>query len=244
MTRDRHLAWSGCFNARDLGGLTNKRGLEVRRGAVVRADGLDLLTGEGWDAVFDHGVRTIVDLRNDDERALHASERPEGLTTIHLPLDGVEEDKAFFEVWGTGWQFGTPMYYGPHLERFPHRSAAVLRAIAHAPEGGVVFHCSAGRDRTGLITMLLLTLLDFDEETIAEDYLLSIDRVAPLFERRREPDQRPFIEEFLKSKSTTLRETLRAALASFDRARWQREGGFTDDDLMTLRARVLRSSAP
>lgn len=66
--RDRHLSWDGCFNARDLGGLPAGSGA-TRWGAVVRADALDGLTSAGWAALAAHGVRTIIDLRNDDERA-------------------------------------------------------------------------------------------------------------------------------------------------------------------------------
>ncbi|MGA9857098.1 MAG: tyrosine-protein phosphatase [Solirubrobacteraceae bacterium] len=70
-------------------------------------------------------------------------------------------------------QFGTPMYYGPHLERFPQRSAAVVSAIARARPGGVVFHCVGGRDRTGQIAMILLSLLGASPQTIAADYELT-----------------------------------------------------------------------
>jgi protein-tyrosine phosphatase len=50
---------------------------------------------------------------------------------VHVPLDATE-DREFWNVWAAGPQFGTPLYYGPHLERFPERSAAVLNAIARA----------------------------------------------------------------------------------------------------------------
>jgi hypothetical protein len=151
----RHLGWEGCFNVRDLGGLRTTDGRDTRWGRVVRADGLDGLTADGWAALSAHGVRTVIDLRNDDELGADAAPRPASVRTIHLPLDA-SKDREFWDIWDSGPQFGTPLYYRPHLERFPERSAAVLSAIARAEPGGVAFHCGGGRDRAGQVSMLLL----------------------------------------------------------------------------------------
>ena len=83
--------------------------------------------------------------------------RPAGLTTLHLPLDGVE-DMEFWKDWHGRPEFGTPLYYRPFLDHFPERTAAVFTAIARAEPGGVAVHCGIGRDRTGLIAILLLAL--------------------------------------------------------------------------------------
>jgi protein-tyrosine phosphatase len=185
---DRHLNWSGCFNARDLGGLATTSGRETRWAAIVRADALDDLTAAGWSEVWDHGVRTIIDLRNDDERAADVAQRPAGITTVHLPLDA-NEDREFWDVWDRGPQFGTPLYYRLHLERFPERTVAVLAAIANAAPGGVAFHCGGGRDRAGQITMVLLAVLGVAPDDIAADYMLSYDRLPARYAARGEPDQ-------------------------------------------------------
>lgn len=66
-TEDRTLVWDGCLNVRDLGGLPTTTGARTTRRAITRADNLDRLTAEGWDALLDHGVRTVVDLRNIEE---------------------------------------------------------------------------------------------------------------------------------------------------------------------------------
>src|SRR5665647_3883740 len=142
---ERHLDWEGCFNVRDLGGLRTSDGRETQWGRVVRADRLDRLTTAGWAALSAHGVRTVLDLRNDDERGTDFALRPSSVGTIHLPLDGTD-DREFWDIWSSGPQFGTPLYYRPHLERFPERSAAVISAIARAEPGAVVFHCGGGRD--------------------------------------------------------------------------------------------------
>lgn len=193
---DRHLDWSGAHNVRDLGGLPAAGSGRTRWGAVVRADSLDSLTSRGWAALEAHGIRTVIDLRNDDERPAASGPRPAGLTTLHVALDEIEA-RDFWDVWGTGWQFGTPLYYGPHLERFPHRSAAVAAAVGAAPPGGVVIHCGVGRDRTGMVAMLLLGLAGVAPDAIAADYVLSEARLAPLFAGRGEEDQGSTIAAFL-----------------------------------------------
>ena len=168
----RHLAWEGCFNVRDLGGLRTTDGSRTRWGRVVRADSLETLTASGWAALSAHGVRTVIDLRNDDEIGVDVAPRPAAVTTVHLPLDG-SDDREFWDTWDSGPQFATPLYYGPHLQRFPERSAAVLSAIARAAPGGVVFHCASGRDRAGQVSMLLLALVGVAVEEIAADYAMS-----------------------------------------------------------------------
>jgi protein-tyrosine phosphatase len=151
---------------RDLGGIRTSDGRAIRPGALVRARSLDDLGEDGWAAIHALGVRTLIDLRNDDERA--AAPSPSGITAVHLPLDG--SDREFWDEWSADWRFGTPVYYGPHISRFPERSLAVLTTIAYAPPGGVLFHCMGGRDRTGMITMLVLALVGVAPDDIAADY--------------------------------------------------------------------------
>ena len=160
---------------RDLAGLRTADGRAIRPGALVRARSLDHLDAEDWQALYALGVRTLIDLRNDDERA--SAPAPPGITAVHLPLDGVE-DREFWDEWAADWRFGTPVYYGPHLARFPERSVAVLTTIAYARPGGVLFRCMGGRDRTGLIAMLALALVGVVPEDIAADYELSATDAA------------------------------------------------------------------
>jgi protein-tyrosine phosphatase len=145
MTGDRHLDWEGCHNVRDLGGLRAANGRETRWSAVVRADTVDRLTATGWSAVQAHGIRISIDLRNDHELRPDIAPRPAALVILHLPLDDVE-DTGFGNYWG---QQAPPLYYLPHLDRFPQRAARVVSAIADARPGGVLVHCVAGHDAPG-----------------------------------------------------------------------------------------------
>jgi protein-tyrosine phosphatase len=234
----RHLDWEGCFNARDLGGLRTTDGRRTRSGRVVRADALDALTASGWAALSAHGVRTVVDLRNDDERGADAAPRPASVTTVDLPLDG-SEDREFWDTWDSGPQFATPLYYGPHLERFPERSAAVLSAIARAEPGGVAFHCAFGRDRAGQVTMLLLALIGVAVDQIAADYAMSGQRLTARYAARGEPDQGPSAEAFLTDRGTSAVELIAALLRDLDVEATLRDGGLTGGDVRALRRRLL-----
>jgi protein-tyrosine phosphatase len=238
MTADRHLDWEGCFNVRDLGGLRTSDGGETRRGAIVRADSLDHLTLNGWLALQAYGIRTIIDLRNDAEIPTDGDPRPAGLTMVHVPLDDVE-DTAFWQYCWDNDLDGSPLYYQPFLDRKAERCATAIAAIAQAQPGGVVFHCGIGRDRTGLISLLLLALVGVESEEIAADYELSNVRLGPAWAARGEEDQRPIIEAILARKQTSARTLLLAILSSLDVAAYLRASGLQDADLAAIRTRLL-----
>lgn len=233
MSDERHLDWDGCVNVRDLGGLPTSDGRTTRWGAAVRADALDRLTAEGWSQLWQHGVRTVVDLRNDDEIRPDLAPRPAELETVHLPLDGIDH-REFWDYWSSGPQFGTPLYYGPFLRRFPKRTGAVVGAIARARPGGVVFHCGIGRDRTGLITLVLLSLVGVSIDDMVADYALSAGRLRPLI-----GEQGSEVERYMAEQGTSLREAIDSTLDGIDLAAYLRAGGVTDDELAALRARLL-----
>jgi protein-tyrosine phosphatase len=136
-------------------------------------------------------------------------------------------------VWQNGPQFGTPLYYGPHLERFPERSAAVMRAIARARPGGVVFHCAGGRDRSGQIAMLVLALAGVPTADIVADYGLSDEGVSARCAARGEPDQVPMIAAYLAEQDTSAGAIIERTLAGVDAE------ALAGPDAAALRARLL-----
>jgi protein-tyrosine phosphatase len=234
----RHLDWRGTFNSRDLGGLATSGGGMTRRGAVIRSDALTRLEARGWEEVEALGVRTVIDLRNEDEIGADLAPRPGSIETVNIPLD-VTEDRAFWDAWGNGPQFATPLYYRPHLERFPERSAAVLRAIAAAPPGGVVFHCHGGRDRAGQISMLILALVGVDPAAIGADYALSDERLPGLYAAEGRADIAPGVAAYLRDQGTTAPALIAELLAEFDVEAALLAGGLETDDLAALRRRLL-----
>jgi len=166
----RLLAWDGCVNVRDLGGLPTERGDETRFRAVVRADSIRGLTEAGWAALADYGVRVAIDLRSASEW----DEDPPGeipIPLIRIPITPRDVPAAF------EWPSMLEAYLGL-LERFRPQYAEVIETVGRE-EPAVVIHCSGGRDRTGLAVALLLRLAGVDADTIAADHGLSDDSWGP-----------------------------------------------------------------
>jgi protein tyrosine phosphatase (PTP) superfamily phosphohydrolase (DUF442 family) len=209
LSAERDLDWDGCVNARDLGGLPTVDDGVTRRGALIRSEAVDRLTPAGWRALREHGVRTVIDLREDDELSApgDGAAQRDGVETIHIPLDRIADDPEFWEDWMHGPQFGTPLYYRPFVERFPERIEQVLDAIERARPGGVLFHCVGGRDRTGLIAIAALAAVGVAPEAIADDYARAAER-AHTYE--------PVLEEYLTERGTSARQLVLELAAGLD----------------------------
>jgi protein-tyrosine phosphatase len=126
--------------------------------------------------MFGYGVETIVDLRSPRELAAVANPLRDHGAYRHLPL---LEDADLDEV---NRLDGIAAVYRWQLERRGAMFAAALDALAKAPPGGVVVHCHAGKDRTGLVTALLLSLAGVERDAIVDDYALSEQGQQALYE--------------------------------------------------------------
>ena len=166
-------------NARDLGGLPTADGRRIRHGALVRADSPHRLSAAGWDALWNAGVRTVIDLRHGREREefVDAAPRPDGVTSLWCQLED-PDDAEFIKKWWA--QLLGPFYYRDAVERYDHQLVRLVRAVVGAPDGSVLFHCMLGRDRTGLAALVLLALAGVPAETIAADHALSFPLVRSI----------------------------------------------------------------
>jgi protein-tyrosine phosphatase len=235
MTRD--ITWDGFHNARDLGGLATRDGRVTRHGALIRSADLCFVTPAGWRAAQEAGVRTVIDLRNDDEVA-SAPPVPAGIERVRVALDGIH-DTSFWGHLGYSRLNGTPLYYGPFLRHKADRCVAAVAAVARARPGGIVLHCAAGRDRTGLVCLLLLALAGVDRQAIADDYELSTERLPAYFAAMGMDDQAPRLERILTEEGTTARQALLDVLDGFDAEEYLLAAGAGKDDLAAVRARLV-----
>jgi protein-tyrosine phosphatase len=172
----RLLAWEGCLNARDLGGYATEDGRETRWGAVVRSDSPAALTEAGRAALADYGVRTIVDLRLPTELADYPNPfaEPGDHGIAYTNVSFIDPAAAPPDAVST-----LAEDYLQMLDRYRQGVAEAMTAIARAPDGVVVIHCAAGKDRTGLISALLLGLAGVPADTIAADYAMTAELLRP-----------------------------------------------------------------
>src|SRR5437773_1030985 len=189
MGTDRDLVWDGCLNVRDLGGHPTADGGETRFGSIVRADSVSQLSASGWETLVEHGIRTVIDLRGDHEREGDPPRELE-VDVQHVPFmeanerewEEIGEEVEAAAAAAPDIETSTRDIYLIYLERFRANVAASVRAVARAPEGGVVVHCVGGKDRTGLLAAFLLRLAEVAIEDIAADYALSEERLRPRHE--------------------------------------------------------------
>ncbi|MEU6409014.1 tyrosine-protein phosphatase [Microbispora sp. NPDC046933] len=180
---------------------------------------------------------TITDLL-DDERRGDMAPRPDGLCVVCLPLDDLG-DVAFWENLRDSGLHGTPLYYRQFPERKPERCAAVVSAVVRARPGGVLVHCGIGRDRTGLVVLLLLALAGVG----AGGHRGRLrPRLLPLFTLLRIDDQLRAIQDILPCEQATSRAAVLVTLKG-DSAHLRR-GGVREEDLAAVRHRLCTRPMP
>jgi protein tyrosine/serine phosphatase len=250
----RILDWEGVLNARDTGGIPAAAG-SVRPGALVRSGVLNGLTPAGVEALTEHGVRTVIDVRAADEIADHWDRYPlrdhpiVGYRNLSFTAGHDERMRdQVREVYGAA-QSREEIN---RLDLDNHRAGigAIVAAIADAPDGGVLIHCHAGKDRTGLVVALTLSAIGVSDEDIADDYALSqlvLDELVT--EWFAYMGAAPSEQERLRTLADPSRE---AMLGTLDHLHERYGGaqayllgaGVTEAQLARLRARLVHPDAP
>lgn len=184
ISNERTLLWPDCYNTRDLGGLPTVDGRVTASGAIVRSDTPARLTAAGQQMLIDYGIRTIIDLRRPDQVAeeptcsfsTNLTDLPHGLN-ISLEQHSADVDELIRQAGAQRAEV-----YRITVDHNQQAVAQIMKTVANAPEGGILLHCSAGKDRTGIVAALLLTVVGVPDTLIAEDYVLSQKQLWPLYE--------------------------------------------------------------
>jgi protein-tyrosine phosphatase len=171
----RRLPFEGATNFRDLGGYSTAGGGTTRWGLVYRADSLHALTAADVELFERIGAPTVFDLRRDEEREV----RPGPFPTVHVcilsQLDngGQPADRAALVEHEHGEQLLRNLYRGMLSHAGPEFGR--MFTMMAEPNGlPAVFHCHAGKDRTGVAAALLLEWLGVDRRTVLDDYVLTL----------------------------------------------------------------------
>jgi protein-tyrosine phosphatase len=228
VTIDRLIALEGAVNFRDLGGYTTTDGQRTRWRVLFRADGLGELTDADLAIMRDLGIRTVVDLRSGDEvEQSRFDVEAHPVEFHHFPFIEALPDAEAFER--------APGFLGTqYTEMLDDASAQIVGALAAlaAPEARpAVFHCTAGKDRTGLLSALVLTLLGVPEETVVADYALSGEAMARLRAKLilKYPDGKSFISDTNADAIFSADPANMIALFAHLRARYGSIAGYTSE---------------
>lgn len=175
----RRLPLERLYNARDLGGFPTADGGVTRFGVFVRSEAPCRLPPGDLDYLKDYGVRAALDLRGADEIALRPSDLASCVTCHACPLEGDAESFVLNEP--VRWE---RVYIARAEENRLWTKTALELAARQA--GCLLYHCTTGKDRTGLITCYLLSIAGVSREDIAADYCVSEVYLQPVFRAMRE----------------------------------------------------------
>ncbi|HEX6194949.1 MAG TPA: tyrosine-protein phosphatase [Jiangellaceae bacterium] len=263
---ERWIKLEGAVNVRDLGGLPTRDGRTTRFGRVLRADNLQDLTERDIDRLVGTiGVSDVLDLRSGVEVR---SEGPgplsgfDGVVTHHLslyrekPPSDTNGDGAVLpddvlpwlrpgdddvQIWNS-----TGLYYTKYLFRRPDSVVTALRKLSMSA-GASIVHCAAGKDRTGVICALALSVADVERDAIVADYEATGERLRDILRRLAATETYGYtVDEDVIDSHYPRAEVMETFLNYVDKElggplTWLAEQGWTDKDTATLRDRLLAS---
>ncbi|MEL0243336.1 MAG: tyrosine-protein phosphatase, partial [Gammaproteobacteria bacterium] len=170
---ERHFAFEGCFNFRDIGGYLTKEGKKIKKGIYFRTGRQDRMSEKDLAELKNLKISTQIDLRKPEE-ILDQGKGPlenMGADYINIPIipDG-GSDQLSRLVGDTG--ISGKRYLG-YLEFGPESWLKIFEILANKDSLPLVLHCTAGKDRTGVSTAFLLSVLGVDRDLIEADYKLT-----------------------------------------------------------------------
>lgn len=181
--RSRLINLKSARNLRTLGGLTNRNGNQIKDNTLYRSAALHELTAKDAIKLNEfYGVTKVIDLRTYGETDKHPDCLPESITYMHLPVFPDQVPGISREV-EPGRADNLTVDMLPNLRNLyrdmvtdpvaMHHFSIILREILHHRDGAVLWHCTAGKDRCGMISVFIEHMLGIDQRTIYEDYLLT-----------------------------------------------------------------------
>ena len=248
----------GAVNVRDLGGLPTSDGGATVPGRMLRSENLQELSPADVARLVDEiGLTTVVDLRSTNEVTIEGPaplDAVPGVRHAHHPvlrefLDVSDTVKAALVTEAAAADRerypDDPMcgHYLGYLETRPEEVTGALRSIATAP-GAAIVHCAAGKDRTGVVVALALTVAGVEPDAVVADYAASNDRIEAIIARLSRSKMYAGGVNGVPVKAHAPRaETMKAFLEQLDArygglAAWLAASGFTDEEVGQLRAKL------
>ena len=238
----------GVYNVRDLGGYPTEDGGTTRQGVFVRCGILANVPASGQQQLIDYGVRAVVDLRSEDEQDIARNSFADSAVVRfhHLPL--VNRAQFNSEYWKANIIAFHPTvheFYARHFEQIAEPFRVIVSALIDSP-AVTAFHCFAGKDRTGMVSALLLGAVGVPDTVIADDFALTdagIAHVVPLWRATalKSGEDMDAFERGVVTKAESMLELLKHIRQTYGgAAEYLRSIGITDEQLTRLRARFVQ----
>lgn len=256
MKHERIIALDGPLNFRDIGGYKNNKGQQVKWNKIYRSDSLSSLSQEDEIKLAKLRITVDCDLRSEYEKTSAPDRLWPGVRYVDTPLysNDINDDKAsnvFFRFWhhlpDMSDNFIGGIYQRAILNQHSQLEFAKIfsQLLTLDQDDALVYHCSAGKDRTGMTTALILMALGVDDDTIAKDYLLT-NSLYSFAMKKDFPDNDKISKMVAKMNVTKgegtailgITETIRAGWGSFDQF-FKKELGFRQVDLDKFRQMYL-----
>lgn len=246
MLGNRHLPLRGTYNVRDLGGYETLQGHTIPWGRFLRADSLHRLEEGEAERLHEFGLRKVIDLRTPDEIA-QAPNPFETFAQVQFANQPMFDDLSPEALSRTRGEGEDPLlaFYMAAINTRGAAIRAIMSEIAEVEQGAVLFNCTAGKDRTGIIAALLLGLADVPHEQIVADYTLTSDLIPDLvaeflaLSRARGGDTENYAR-LLQSPDQTMINTLRQIGKNYGAvSQYLNMVGLPADEINALRARLL-----
>ena len=238
----RHCTWDGFANARSLEGLPTRTG-PIRSGRLFRSDLGECGLNQAASMLRAEGISRVLDLRSQFE----THRRPSVLATHPSYRCSPLVDPRMDHLRDPSTEFSLADLYRGSIDRNGRTIAEAARILIHAPSGGVLMHCAAGKDRTGILIAVLLAALGAPTEMIVTDYTATEGRLERFFAEEIAHVDDPQRRERLISRQHASPETMTALLCHLDErhggaASYLARHGLTDRDLKLLAARLTNSN--
>ena len=186
-----HISVEGGYNVRDLGGYSTKDGFVTREKVLIRAGSLDKLSDAGQQQLIDYGVKTIIDVRDEWEVREFPNVFAQSTLVTYLSLPLVGKQLSDDKQWNARTENYTQLYefYCQYLDVCQPQIGIIVTAVAESTSA-TLFHCYAGKDRTGILAALLLDVVGVQDAVIATDYAQTSQYITHLVaEWRKDAEQ-------------------------------------------------------
>lgn len=231
------LKFSGAFNIRELGGYVNEDGVRLKTHKLLRGDNLSNLTEEGMEALQEYGIRICIDLRRYEEKEdLDPFYKSNTLVYHSIPIKGeLNMQSAPGEL-----------LYQLYVNFLEKHSLALLRElqIIAAEEEGIIFHCTAGKDRTGITAMFILAICRVAKEQIVADYETSERNILEQVNKQKQQIEEigavNVRDEIFESKAETMRRILDYLEEKYEGpVNYLRKIGLSELEIQQIRKKML-----